>query len=296
MHSKDWSPPSWIQAPADASNRELRKRLERLLSGERRIDDLQALFLDQRFRAQGRRSVREIGDFIAHRDRRDKGEVVEVVADLYRSAHFWAWTQLNLPAALSDLSDAANAARANLRRATDDQLKGGCNLKRPVAQSVLEAAIKKLGEGRQLTQREKATFNYLAGNLIWNPAFDDQHLCQELEDNLLSLGLLRDSEVESFRGLGPFIALFTITQMHGAVIDLPSGPVGLRAGFENKFKRLEVRAQIELRDFVKPIWIPMCVFWTDLDPQPYCEDRLLSNPDAWLEPLEVNSQGKLSVI
>jgi hypothetical protein len=106
VNSGDWKPPSWIIAPPDAANREMRKRIERLLGGERKTEDLRCLFSDQRFRTEGR-SVREIGDFIAHRDRRDKGAVFEVVADLYGSAHFWTWTQIDLPAALEDLSVAA---------------------------------------------------------------------------------------------------------------------------------------------------------------------------------------------
>src|SRR5262249_42559823 len=65
-----------------APTHELRARAERLLRGDFRVDDLTKLFLFARDRCDGRQSVQEIGDFVAHHDERSKGIVTRTVRDL----------------------------------------------------------------------------------------------------------------------------------------------------------------------------------------------------------------------
>jgi hypothetical protein len=59
----------------------MRARVVRLLQGDRRVDDITRLFLFARDRCDGRESVQEIGDFVAHHDERVKGIVTRTVRD-----------------------------------------------------------------------------------------------------------------------------------------------------------------------------------------------------------------------
>ena len=55
------------------SDPSLRLRVEQLLSGELRATDLIMLFLASREMCGGRETVKEIGDFVAHKTRRTRG-------------------------------------------------------------------------------------------------------------------------------------------------------------------------------------------------------------------------------
>jgi hypothetical protein len=62
-----------------------------LLSGRHLVHDLDRLFLAQRDRGHERESFREIGDFVAHRDERQKGLVTQTCRDVSRALMYGAW-------------------------------------------------------------------------------------------------------------------------------------------------------------------------------------------------------------
>jgi hypothetical protein len=106
---------------------DLQRRVQRLLRGDRRSDDLDRIFLSLRERSYGRASIREIGDFVAHRDKREKGLVTEKVRDIFTS--FEAWIRSLLGEAPT-LDSASKVATANLRIATNEQLSERLQLRR----------------------------------------------------------------------------------------------------------------------------------------------------------------------
>lgn len=59
----------------------MRARVERLIRGDVREDDLTRLFLFARDRCDGSECVQEIGDFVAHHSERTKGVVTQTVRD-----------------------------------------------------------------------------------------------------------------------------------------------------------------------------------------------------------------------
>ena len=66
-----------------------RARVERLLRGDFRVDDLTRLFLYARDRCDGREPVQEVGDFVAHHDERTKGLITRVTRDWFSIARVW---------------------------------------------------------------------------------------------------------------------------------------------------------------------------------------------------------------
>jgi hypothetical protein len=95
--------------------RSLRVRVERLLRGDFRPEDLNHLFLYLRAHSHGAWSIVEVGDFIAHRDRRKKGPVTQAARDF-----FYASRCLLPPGKFNDLlsipSIFPEAMNAQLRR------------------------------------------------------------------------------------------------------------------------------------------------------------------------------------
>lgn len=137
---------------------DLRMRAGRLLAGQRRVDDLDRLFLGLRDRHHGKESVREIGDFVAHRAERQKGLVTQVARDVLTSVSVWSLGFRNKKAEISDI---VRAAKANFRLASDQQLKDGCGLRRPVVKRRLDSGLAKLERGETITDEEMAVLLYL---------------------------------------------------------------------------------------------------------------------------------------
>jgi len=105
---------------------DLRGRVQRLLAGSHQVHDLHRLFLALRDRAHNRESVREIGDFVAHRAERQKGLVTQTGRDVFTSIDVWS---LSFRGQKTSLEDIARAAWANFRLASDSH--AGSRLRLP---------------------------------------------------------------------------------------------------------------------------------------------------------------------
>lgn len=271
---------------------DLKRRVDRLLRGERRTEDLDRLYLGLRERAFGRASVREIGDFVAHRSEREKGPVTARVRDIFVSLHSWARGLMGYVPSLPELR---KVAAANLRIATDVQLQNRLALRRQVVTSVLEQGIRKLEAGKRPTEREARVVNYLGSAFIWNQAFTADEVVSDLVLVLVQHKLLRSSDTESFGEIATFLALYVITLMHGSAITLGNGErAELFATHNNKQRFLEVKAQLIVTDFAKPLIAPVCIFWTELDADRWCSSALRKNIEAWTGPLEIDAEGLLA--
>jgi hypothetical protein len=266
---------------------DLRRRVERLLAGRRSLEDLQRIYLDLRDRAYGRASVLEIGDFVAHRDERVKGVVTRRVEDLLLSGRTWIASVLGERLSLESpiLRD---RARANLRLATDEQIRARLGLKREVAKSALERGLKALSRKERITEREAEVLVFFGTKFIWNPAFTDDQLFDDLVAVLIKNGALAQGEIDEFRAVKVFNTLFAITQMHGSTIVAADGTRSPIYGFgANSFGRLEVKGQLSLATEPKPITAELCMFWSGLDVRAHCRAALLGDPATWVEPLDV---------
>lgn len=273
---------------------ELRQRVERYIHGDCRVADLDRIFLGLRDRCYGLASIREIGDFVAHRNQREKGPVTDKVRDIQLSLESWLnQGECRLP----DLAAAKRISAANLRIATDAQLAQRLGLRRDVVKSVLAQAIKKM-EGDlfgKLTQRETAVFNYLAGTFIWNPAFTDEQVTEDLSTVLVKAGVLHEEERAAFDLNHAFLALYVTALMHDSVVVMEDGTrFDLVAGFANNENRIEVKARIELDGWGKPVTAPVCVFWTKLIGTEHCSEDLAAVPGAWSGAIEIDTSGRLA--
>ena len=195
-------------------------RVKPLLRGERQTTDLDRLFLGLRDRSFGRASVREVGDFVAHRGQREKGPVTERVRDTFGSFQVWLRGVLGQTPSPEDVR---RAAEANLRLATDAQLHENLGLRRRAAAAAFAGALRKLELGTALTDHEHRVVNYLGGTFIWNPAFTDRDLAKDLAFVLGKAGLLEAASNADFERVAPFLALYVLTVMHGSTVVMEGG-------------------------------------------------------------------------
>lgn len=269
-------------------------RVDRLLRGARRTDDLDRLFLGLRDRSAARPSVREIGDVVAHRDQREKGLVTQKARDIFTS--FRSWFRISVKREPFSLGDIRTAAEANLRNATDAQLMERLGLKRAEAKAVLIQACKRLEKGIEATAREKRVFDYLGSAFIWNPVFTDTEVLDDLQSVLNEVGLLRKGDREAFRAVHDFLALYVVTLIHGSKVVLDGGDrADLLAGYDNPERRLEVKVMLTSHDLgPKPVYLPACMFWTTLIAGEHCAPQLMIDATLWQAPLEVAPSGKLA--
>lgn len=273
---------------------DLSRRLDRLLRGGRRCDDLDRLFLGLRERPGARASVREIGDFVAHRGQREKGLVTDRARDILTSLE--SWLRISVQGMSFTRDEVRKVAEANLRNASEAQLTARLGMTRAVAKSVLIQGFKKLERGRNATPREVRTIDYLGGAFIWNPAFTEEALIDDLLHMLGEAGLLKKADRASFRSLSAFVALYVMTLLHGSGVLLDTGRADLSAGFANEEGRLEVKARLTVSGQPKPVLATVCLFWTTLTAATHCVPPLLEEGACWARPLEIDADGRLAFL
>lgn len=278
---------------------DLRARARRLTSGDFRTGDLDRLFLGQRARAHGRACFREIGDFVAHRDTREKGVVTDVGRDVFTSVDVWSMDLRGLKPSAADLARAANA---NLRLASDKQLQEGCGCRRAVAGNRSRSALSKLERGEGPTEAELRVLRYLGNRFIWKPAFTSNQLFTEFREVLTRNGIIASDDAPRLDGAKAFLSLYALAVMHGSSLLLKDNHrARLFAGYANPERRLEVKVEITFTELDKPLTAPICLFLTDLAPEGHCHPDLIApgrqvRVDHWPMPIEVGADGRLSPV
>ena len=100
--------------------------MRRIAGGDRRHDDIDRILLSLRDKSGDRESIRELGDFIAHREQREKGLLTTKARDVFLSFRSWMHIGTGQPFTLADVR---RVAEANLRIATDEQLRNRLGLR-----------------------------------------------------------------------------------------------------------------------------------------------------------------------
>src|SRR5258708_31080688 len=116
-------------------------------------------------------SFREIADFAAHPDLREKGPVTQVVRDLITT--FTPLLDRALGSQNPPIEKLLDRVVSNFRMATDEQLFRICGLSRSATKKIVDVGLAKMrkGEGELLTSVEGTVLSGLVDRLIWNPAF-----------------------------------------------------------------------------------------------------------------------------
>ena len=204
----------------------MRARVERLLRGEVRDDDLTRLFLFARDRCDGRESVQEIGDFVAHHDKRTKGIITQTVRDWAAIVRIRGWLPneiLNpqrLPAVFPSF------LQAMARRLDNKIIKNFTGLTRAQAVAMVPHIISRLNKNADgtfalyplYTPQEHKVIDCFLSHIVALPAFTGERLFLDFSATLKSNGLIDKNEVRTLAGLKHFIILYAAVCMHQCVI------------------------------------------------------------------------------
>jgi hypothetical protein len=291
-------------------------RVERLLSGNFRTADLIMLFLASREICGGRESVKEVGDFVAHKTQRTRGattrELRNFMTDLrFKYLHWDSFVPMDdLP------TDFADIIERSLNRAEAQQLKAETGLVPATAKKTLPvilARLKSNNKGGLILEKpsdetEQKLVSYLVTFARVRPAFTADRLYKEFVDTLLVNDLLAQIEVKSFAWTKPLVALFAIEHLHGSSILLEDESVmQLRAtAYSDPYngeRTLGVGGYMIIprkNDSGEPLRVlhGSAVFTTQLYADDWCDETLTQRPFApwWSAPIELTNQRKLSRI
>lgn len=261
-----------------------KRRVARLLRGERQTTDLDRLFADLRMSKPGRASVQEIGHFAAHRDERDLGISHTRANAIQTSAMIWYRQTDGIQPSIDDLRD---AGRANFTIMPEERIRIKLGISRQTAQQSFLKGINKLEAGRRLKARELEIVNLFGYSMMWQFAFDDSTLLSDLMDLLILEGSLSKSEKPQFETLSNFVSLYALAIMHGAKLKMADGEMTqLRLATSELEGLLRIKADIPVSTISKPLTVSVPLFETSLLAATHCDPSILTFLEN-LVPVEV---------
>lgn len=264
-----------------------RRRVTRLLRGERKVTDLHSLFSDLRMQRPGRASIQEIGHFAAHRHERDAGISLARANDIQTSAKLW---HLQFTGIKPNAQHLKEAGRANLRIMPDERFKERLGISRQTAEQSFAKAIRKYEAGRSLKDRERKVLSVLGLSMMWQFAFSDKVLWPDFVDLLVAEGSLSVQDRSLFEPVSTFVSLYALNIMHGARLKMADGKMAqlkLAASEEGGF--LRIKADIPVSEAPKPITTSVPMFETSLKACDHCDPYLLAVTDEPI-PAEIESE------
>jgi hypothetical protein len=280
--------------------------VERLLRGDFRTDDLTRLFLYVRDRCDGRESVQEIGDFVAHHEEREKGIVTQTTRDWFSIASYLGFLQFNdKQIDLWNLSPEFPEFLAAALRRGSPIVHETTGITRREAQKLLPDVVKNfdvhpttgmLSVSIRHSWRELKLIEALTTHLVVRSAFDDSRLYDDFCNTLTKLGLLEKKELKSFMRWKPAITLFAVALMHNSVVVMPGGTRIRLIAAAHPGGYIAVSAPIPVpatgligADHVR---LSSAIFSTSLDAT-FCEPELLVKPQDWDHDIELTQNIRL---
>jgi hypothetical protein len=285
----------------------LRARVVRLLGGDVRADDLTRLFLYARDRCDGRESVQETGDFVAHHDIRTKGLVTRTTRDWYAIAKVQLeniHTKLDphsLPPIFPEFLSAI------LRRLNHHNLRATAGLSLAEATKMLPGIKEKfrrnpdgtLAISNNHTTRELNLVRALTSYLVATAAFDGDRLFSDFCAVLKSHGLISKEEIRESKKIKSAVILFAASIMHNSKIEIAEGIETALSALANQYENISVMAYIDVihRPTGKTIKMGSPIYDTGLRAIENCTPDLLECQDhPWPFDLEIGADCKLRAI
>jgi hypothetical protein len=283
-----------------------RAHVERILRRDFRLNDLASLFLFAREHSDGRKSVQDIGHFVAHRRKRDTGVVTQSTREWYYSARFFfeRMTSEGLTPLLAQQMPSVTKAYFAFasERMPPKTIKNYTGLNRANAGEMLSSIAGRLINNADGTWRlptdllpvEMLLIECVTQTLVSRPAFESDMLANDFYRVLKSNGLISREEIlENQTYLWTITKLFAVCVMHNCNISIGDGEVvALKAGANKKDKEISVFAPISVTTVEKQVFWASPIFHVSLDPLVHCHEYLANN-DEWDFEIELGTDGRI---
>jgi hypothetical protein len=265
-----------------------RARVSRLISGDFRPDDLMGLFLFARDHCDGRESVTDIGDFIAHHNERDRGIVTRSTRDWCTVARYYAsrfgpqgalpFDTQRMPSVTRDYFKIA-MNRIDVRFIAEKT--GG--MRKTKAHDLMLRLTERLRQNadgtwalpHDLTSQEFKLVECASSMMVVKPAFEPKRLCEDFLATLKSNGLITKEEINTHKtDLEIAVQLFAVATMHNSVIQIGDGTTVQLKG-RPQSRQIVVNAPIANAIPNQPsIFMSCAMFTAGLDATVYCHPDL----------------------
>jgi len=279
-----------------------RARVERLLRGDFRTEDLTQLFLYARDRCDGREPVAEIGHFVAHHSERDKGIVTRSTREWFAVMRFHA-PQLAQPAKQLDARAMPPATREYFKIAVNridaKIIRSSTGLRRADAYKAMNEIADRLSQNQDgtwslpanLNPNEVDLINCVISNIVAKPAFLGDRLCDDFTATLKSNGLITNDESRRHKDLiHTLVQLFAVAAMHNCVVQIGDGTT---TQLKARALGQEINVNAVVPDAVPGIMIATSMFTAHLDPAVHCHPHLVADGD-WAFEIELAQDMRLS--
>ena len=273
---------------------EIRLRVRRLLNGARNVEDLNRLFNWLRFRSHGNPTIKEIGHFAAHQDKREQGISWQRARDIFYNARLVLTVVRAHPDKRPDITlpDYYEALRGSLSLLGPKSIRDGLGFGMKKARVILEGAIRKPPASWQPQENRVVTF--LQNRLTVRTVFDQADLFSSLCEVLLKEHLLDQEDVPRLEGQMGFVAMYAVSVMHLCEIDLgDAGTATLHAAVGS---RGNIVVAAHMPNVISKIDIGVPLFETDCSPTEWCHpdcEADFSKIFHWDEPIELDELGRL---
>lgn len=284
---------------------DLRPYIDHLMRGEFDYGELIQLLLYARERANGRASVREIGDYCAHLNQRDRGIVTDEARDFFLQSRVQV-EHFGKPYDLANLSPAVpDAMYASLRRIDPKSLRKHAHVKdKAEAKALLNSLFLKLrpiDNGNlkitsSATAAELQTLKTLVNITTIKAVFSGDQFFEDLCAIFIAQNLLLRKELRHISSSKTGIILSAIVIMHRSHLLLHGSEVATLAASRDHGNLTVVmsgRVGAIPGPYGGPIHFARELFATKLSAEECCDESLLAEKD-WEFPLRVTSSQKLA--
>jgi len=286
-----------------------RARVERLLGGNFRPDDLTGLFLFARDHCDGREAVAEIGHFVAHHNERDKGIVTRATRDWFTVVRFYMSRFGQSAEALPVYGDKMPSStrdyfRIAVNRIDAKYIREKTGMRRADAHRLLNDVTERLVQNADgtwalpdnLMPQEVSLVECVIGVLVTKPAFDAERLCDDFLATLKSNGLITKEELSEHKSsLQTLVQLFAVATMHNCIVQIGDGTVAqLRGRTAPTIGRIMIYANVPgAVPYAPQVAFGASMFTANLDPNIHCHPDLLTDKE-WDCEVEVAPDRRLS--
>lgn len=272
------------------------------MHGEFVVDDLKTLFLSLRFRSYGRKLVKEIGDFVAHADERDRGIATDLFSPFIAHVRF-QMPYYREPVDLGDLpASFPDVLTYNLDRIEAQTIYRDTGFRPKQAKRKFPDLLRKFSkkpDGRyrqtvKLDQDETKLLSVLIGYVVVKAAFTDSDLIREFIETLVKNDLLEQKETKKFQELQTLVALFGMSTMHQCKLILEDGVAAeLYIGWCDPDKGtigIIASCPTPIRE-VATLHMAVSLFSTSLIGKDHCEESLITSLNTNPNPTPVFNLG-----
>ena len=276
-----------------------RARLERLLRGNFRPDDIKDLFLYLRDHCDGRETVADIGNFTAHHNERDRGITTRSTREWFVTARYClaagqSVDTQKLPPVAQDYF------RIAVQRIDAKSIRDKIGLKHLQAHKIMLKLAERLTLNQDgtwalpsdCTQTELCLVRYISGLMIVKPAFDADRLSEEFLAVLKSNALITRQEIRTHEtALKILVQLYAVAAMHNCVVQVGDGTtVQLKGGVWHGTK-IEVGAAVPMQR----VKLQAPIFEVPVSPQIHCHSDLLKHgAQGWDFVIELGADKRLA--